>query len=294
MRTVYTDLNIQFHIENTTFSALNIVYERFHRSIPKHSHGRGSYEIHYIPYGKGIVEIEGQPYHVVPGTLYVTGPQIEHEQKPDKLDPMAEYCIYLKITDKRNAYIESTANNFVSLFINTPVWFGADTQSIHPLMQQIFQELEFRHAGYMTQVETLLAQCIVKIIRNYEHNYESQEHFSPSNLVDSKYIIVEEGFLYEYENLTLQKLSARLGLSARQTERFLRVTYGKTFLQKITESKMSAANILLLDSDKSITDIAYNLGYSSVEHFSHAYKRHYGLTPSKYRKETKNSPEETL
>ena len=36
MRT-YTDLNIQFSIENITFSALNIVFERFQRSIPKHT-----------------------------------------------------------------------------------------------------------------------------------------------------------------------------------------------------------------------------------------------------------------
>ena len=151
-------------------------------------------------------------------------------------------------------------------------------------MQQIFKELEYEYIGYMTQVETLLAQCIVKIIRNYEHHQESKKHFSASNLVDSKYIIVEESFLYEYDNLTLQTLSARLGLSTRQTERFLRETYNKTFLQKITEAKMSAANILLCDHKYSITDIAYKLGYSSVEHFSHAYKRYYGVTASSYRK----------
>lgn len=284
MRTIYTDLNIQFQIENITFSALNIVFERFQRSIPKHSHGAESYEIHYIPYGKGTVTIDGETHQVVPGTLYITGPHVEHEQIPDSLDPMNEYCIYLKIKNKKKALHNDFTNNYVSLFTNTTKWFGQDTQDIHLLMQQIFQELEYEYIGYMTQVETLLAQCIVKIIRNYQHHRESKKHFSASNLVDSKYIIVEESFLYEYENLTLQTLASRLGLSTRQTERFLRDTYNRTFLQKITEAKMSAANILLCDMNHSITDIAYKLGYSSVEHFSHAYKRYYGITASAYRK----------
>lgn len=287
MRTLYTDLNIQFQIENLTFSALNIVFERFLRSIPKHSHGSASYEIHYIPYGKGIVEIDGKSYKVVPGTLYVTGPHVEHEQKPDKDDPMTEYCIYLKVSHKNTHTLRDASENFVSLFTDTDKWFGQDTQDIHTLMQQIFQELEQKYMGYMTQVETLLTQCIVKIIRNYQHHHESKKHFTASSLVDSKYIIVEECFLYEYENLTLSTLSARLGLSARQTERFLKDTYGKTFLQKKNEAKMSAASILLRDSDKTITDIAFQLGYSSVEHFSHAFKRYYNLKPTAYRKEQK-------
>ncbi len=289
MRTIYTDLNIQFNIENITFSALNIVFERFQRSIPKHSHGSGSYEIHYIPYGKGIATIDGETFNVTPGTLFITGPHVEHEQRPDPTDPMNEYCIYLTITHKNKSKPKDSSMNCMSLFINTTKWFGQDTQEIHYLMQQIFQELEYEYIGYMTQVETLLAQCIVKIIRNYQHHRESQKHFSASNLVDSKYIVVEESFLYEYENLTLQTLSSRLGLSTRQTERFLRTTYNKTFLQKITEAKMSAANILLGDNNYSITDIAYKLGYSSVEHFSHAYKRYYGITASVYRKTQQKS-----
>lgn len=291
MRTLYTDLNIQFEIEDITFSALNIVFERFLRSIPKHSHGAGSYEIHYIPYGKGTVEIDGVSYNVVPGTLYITGPHVEHSQKPDKTDPMSEYCIYLKISPKSNLSCSENPNDFISIFTDTPKWFGHDTQDIHSLMQQIFQELESEYMGYMTQVETLLTQCIVKIIRNYQHRRESKKHFAHTNLVDSKYIIVEECFLYEYDNLTLQTLAARLGLSTRQTERFLRNTYGKTFLQKKTDAKMSAASVLLIDSDKSITDIAFQLGYSSVEHFSHAFKRYYGVTTTAYRKEYKKDGE---
>jgi AraC-like DNA-binding protein len=47
---------------------------------------------------------------------------------------------------------------------------------------------------------------------------------------------------------------------------------------------MSAALILLLDPNKRITDIALDIGYSSSEHFSNAFKRYFGMTAREYRK----------
>jgi AraC-like DNA-binding protein len=153
-------------------------------------------------------------------------------------------------------------------------------------MQQIFYKLEHKYTGYMLQVESLLQQCIVKIVRNYENRIESENHFIPSNLVDRKYLIVEESFLYDYEAITLEILSKRLGLGIRQTERFLKDYYGKTFLQKKTEAKMSMAKIYLADPNISISEIAARLNYSSLEHFSYAFKQYYGTSASEFRKIT--------
>lgn len=292
MRTLYTDLNIQFTIEHMNFSVLNIIYETFQRIVPEHSHGNNSYEIHYIPYGRGQISLDNVLYDIIPNTLYITGPHVKHAQFPDKDDPMIEYCVYFKISHKASRSLvrypkDSTANHisFVDLFEDTSLWFGQDTQDLHPLFQQIFHELEHEYDGYMTQVETLLSQLVVKLIRNYKHRQESKKHFAPSNLVDSKYIILEESFLYEHTQLTLDKLANRLGLSTRQTERFIRDYYGKTFLQKKTESNMAVAALKLADSDNSITKISEDLGYSSIEHFSHAFKKYYGITARQYRKE---------
>lgn len=286
MRTVYTDLNIKIEVEQSSFLVLNIVFERFLRSMPKHSHGHNSYELHYIPYGHGTVAIDNQLYEIEPNTLYMTGPHIEHEQIPVQNDPMAEYCIYFKMD--RNAPGKAAKDSVADKFAQTHFWFGQDTQELYPLMQQIFFELEHRYTGYMQQVETLLQQCIIKTVRNYENRKQSKTHFSPSNLVDSKYIIVEESFLYEYETITLESLAHRLGLSVRQTERFFKDYYGKTFLQKKTEAKMSMAKIYLDNKEINISEIADRLNYSSVQHFSYAFKQYYGITATSYRKSRKN------
>ncbi len=283
MRTAYTDLDIKIIIDDTTFHVLQIVFEHFRRPMPRHSHGNNSYELHYIPHGGGTVNIDDTVYEVAPNTLYMTGPHVEHEQIPAMEDPMAEYCIYFKL-QSNSAPGKRPRKTTASLFEKTHFWYGQDSQSIASIMTQLFEELEHQYTGYRLQVEALLQQCIVKTVRNYENARESESHFQASNLVDSKYLIIEESFLYDYEILTLETLAKRLGLSNRQTERCLKDYYGKTFLQKKTEAKMSMAKIYLNDPTLSISEISNRLNYSSIEHFAYAFKQYYKTSATEYRK----------
>jgi AraC-like DNA-binding protein len=151
-------------------------------------------------------------------------------------------------------------------------------------MKQLFFELEHRYTGYMVQAQILLKQLIIKLVRNYEGTAISSSPVEAPSLIDNKYLIIEECFLYEYRTLTLDGLASRLGLGIRQTERLLKIHYGRTFLQKKTEARMSAASILLQNPNLSITQIAEDTGYSCIEHFSASFRRYYGLSATSYRK----------
>lgn len=281
--------DLHFSLGGYDFHVSNIALEQFERSIPKHSHSKNSYEIHYIPYGSGKARIQEKDYDIIPNTLFVTGPFIEHSQVPNKKDPMCEYCIYMKIGHSSLPSPSASEKKLAALFQNTDFWFGQDNHDIHSLIKQLFFELEHRFTGYSTQAEILLKQLVIKLVRNYENNLEADASSYSSNLIDNKYLIIEECFLYEYSTLTLDKLSCRLGLGIRQTERLLKEHYNKTFLQKKTEARMSAASILLQNSSNTITQIAEDTGYSSVEHFSAAFRRYYGQSASVYRKQFMNS-----
>lgn len=280
-----THPDLHFALGEYDFHISNIVLERFERSIPPHSHSKNSYEIHYIPFGRGKAVIDGNSYDIVPNTLFITGPFIKHSQIPDSEDPMCEYCIYLKIGRCAAPSSSSAEKNLAKAFRQTDFWFGQDNQDIHTLMKQLFFELEHRYTGYSIQAEILLKQLIIKLARNYEGQMESNSYADAPNLFDNKYLIIEECFLYEYRTLTLDALSSRLGLGIRQTERLLKLHYGKTFLQKKTEARMSAASILLQNPALSITQIAEDTGYSCIEHFSASFKRYYGQSATAYRKQ---------
>ena len=289
MLTRLDNFDLHFSLGRYDFHVSNIVLEQFERSIPRHSHSKNSYEIHYIPFGYAKASINGKDYEVTPNTLFITGPFVEHAQIPNCQDPMCEYCIYLKLGHSSFPVSSAPEKKLTALFKKTNFWFGQDTQDIHSLMKQLFFELEHHYTGYSIQAESLLKQLIIKLVRNYENKPEISTRKVSPNLIDNKYLIIEECFLYEYRTLTLDKLSARLGLGIRQTERLLKDHYGKTFLQKKTEARMSAASILLQNSGLSITQIAEDTGYSCVEHFSASFKRYYGQSASAYRKELSSS-----
>lgn len=276
--------DLHFSLGEYDFHISNIVLERFERSIPLHSHSKNSYEIHYIPFGYGTAAIDGKNYDIVPNTLFITGPFIGHSQIPNPEDPMCEYCIYLKTGRCPAPSADPAEQNLARIFRQTGFWFGQDSQDIHTLMKQLFSELEHRYTGYSVQAQLLLKQLIIKLVRNYEGQMETSSYTGASNLFDNKYFIIEECFLYEYRTLTLDALSSRLGLGIRQTERLLKLHYGKTFLQKKTEARMSAASILLQNPSLSITQIAEDIGYSCIEHFSASFRRYYGQSATAYRK----------
>ncbi|MCR2049964.1 AraC family transcriptional regulator [Acetatifactor muris] len=281
MKTLYTDLDIRFTLDGISVRALNIVFERFTQTLPSHSHGSGCYEIHYIPFGYGKLNADGQYYDIVPNTLYVTGPHIVHAQTPILDDPMQEYCVYLKI---RDTFRSRKPSPVMDAFLSMPFWIGLDTQGVHPLMRQLFSELEHRYTGYQNQVELLLPQLLICMVRNYEQHRLSSTVFA-HNMSDSKSVIIDQYFLYEYHSLSLEVLADRLKVSPRQTQRLLQEYYGKTFQQKKAEARMSAAAILLSDRERSISSIAEALGYSSAEHFSSAFRNYYKISPGRYRRQ---------
>ena len=53
--------------------------------------------------------------------------------------------------------------------------------------------------------------------------------------------------------------------------------------QYILRVKIEQANFLLTDTNKSVSEIARELGFSDNHNFSRTYKRLTGLTPSEYR-----------
>lgn len=277
MKFIYNNLNIQFIMEHTTISVLNLALERLSVPIPKHSHGSNSYELHYIADGYGIVRIEGNAYEVGPNTFFVTGPNIEHEQIPFFSNPMIEYSVYFKL---KNC---SDHSGFLSIFAETSFWLGKDTQNMQAVLKRLFAELRNQVTGYTQGAVALLQICIILAVRNYERFPQKEDAmFQPTNLAEQKTFTIERAFLYEYRDLTLEKLANYLGISARQTERFLKEHYNQTFSEKKTEARMSAAAILLKNHELTLLEIAENLGYASIEYFTSKFKKHYHMSPRDY------------
>lgn len=236
MRTIFSDSGILFTIGDTRFQVLNAIYEKFYRTIPSHSHGSGSYEIHYISEGYGQARIDSASYEIAPGTLYVTGPHVEHAQTPRTEDPMCEYCIYLKLekltrSHTANATLPEGTRQVLSLFENTPFWFGKGNESLKQLMETLFEEFSLRRTGYQLQIQALMHQLLVFLVRSYEKQTFRIASSSGQSPEKKAAVIIEDYFLYEYHSLSLEELAVRLGLGDRQ-KGFCRNYMGKPSCRK--------------------------------------------------------------
>ena len=86
-----------------------------------------------------------------------------------------------------------------------------------------------------------------------------------------------------YSALTAIQVAKFMGLNPEYLSRVFKAETGKTLYRFIQESKLREAKALLTRTNKSITEIAHDLGYSSIAHFSAAFQRMTGFPPSEYR-----------
>ena len=278
----YRDLKLTFSIGDTLFDVISISNEQIIKPYPRHAHSKNSYELHYVPAGQGTLVVENKKFDITPGTVFMTGPEVPHEQISIRNNPMTEYSIYVQILSNKT----TSALPLVKAFLETSFWFGKANTDLKKQMEQLVKELASRKTGYELIVQSLLQQILLTVARLYKKKttQATEQAAYTRSVSEQAHLIIEEAFLYDYKTITLEELASRVSLGLRQTERLLQKHYGQTFIQKKTQARMSAATQLLLETDTTIQIISEDLGYSSPEHFTNAFKKYFKMSPSVYKK----------
>lgn len=97
-------------------------------------------------------------------------------------------------------------------------------------------------------------------------------------------------FMYEqrYEKLTLKKICSSLYISESSLKRQCKKFANETPLNIFRKMKCEEARKLLIETTLSIEEISEKLHYSSIQHFSMAFKKVEGQTPRQVRAENEN------
>lgn len=81
------------------------------------------------------------------------------------------------------------------------------------------------------------------------------------------------------EPLSLGELSRRAGLNEFKLKSGFRKVFNNTVFGYLSEHRLSEAQRLIRTGGRSFTEIADDLGYSSLQHFSNAFRKKYGCSP---------------
>lgn len=223
---------INFTWNNVLFDITDIGGGSLGEDIPRHSHAKNSYELHFITGGKGELVTDTKTYSLKAGDFFITGPNIYHAQNADKLNPVSDVFIMLQAVNS------DKANAVSSTFLDTHFYFCENFSN--KTAQEILSEYRNKRADYKSAVSGLSIKLLTDITRLLLPPSFS-ESLSGESLNDRRFVIIEQAFLY-IRNLTLTELSNKIGVCERQTERLLKKYYGKTFREKKAEGDCKTEN----------------------------------------------------
>jgi len=102
-----------------------------------------------------------------------------------------------------------------------------------------------------------------------------------ANEADRDKVIKAREILIQHigEPITIKDLSRKVAINECYLKKGFKEMFGTTIFDFYQSQRMEHAKYLLYEKGMSVTDVALLLGYSSISHFSTAFKKHTGLKP---------------
>ena len=102
-----------------------------------------------------------------------------------------------------------------------------------------------------------------------------------ANEADREKIIKAREILLQHigEPITIRELSRKVAINECYLKKGFKELFGTTVFDFYQSQRMEHAKYLLYEKGLSVTEVSMLLGYSSISHFSTAFKKHTGLKP---------------
>lgn len=186
-----------------------------------------------------------------------------------------EICSELK-KDLRTSHIPTlilTAHNDKDSKVRA-LKAGADTYITKPFHSEILKE---SLKAILYNREKIRYYYINKI------NEVKDEHFEKSeqNFLKEFNTIIDENI--RCPEFSVEQLASRLNISRVQLYRKVKALMGVTVSEYINTQRLDKARGLLQESNMNISEIAYEVGYSSPGYFSTSFKNKYGVSPKQWK-----------
>lgn len=230
------------------------------------------YIIEYIVSGHGYLEINGESYKLGPGDAYIIHP--------------GDFCIYY--ADKNDPYqkywINFTCDFFFTQMLKS---YDIDDRVIRGMdlsgfFEELFKLEEISASNDVLCIPTskLIFDAMMAIALHKENDTTStrQEIAYKVRLLLSKCVSTR---------ITMDDISKKFYRSKDDITRQFKNKYNTTPYNFLIDLRIGRAKNLLVNSNKTLAEIANHLCFSSEFHFSNTFKQRVGISPSKFRKECK-------
>lgn len=252
------------------------------KNVPlTHSHQYN--EIYFLQSGKCNVYIDNETYCLEDGSVLFIPAFKEHTFIYPFTQDVKRTVLYIS-TEQLNWYFNKDFKDEINnLFINKHLQLSRKSFSN---LSNIFEKIQFEKYSLDNMSESLTKayffELIIYLIRCQRYTHNINQRTNLSNITIGEIVnFIENNYSRQ---LTLPEIAAQFGISESSLTKKIKIFTNMTFKEYLTKTRIEAAKSLLISSEKSITEIAYECGYNNSNFFGDVFKKAVGMSPSSYRK----------
>jgi AraC-like DNA-binding protein len=136
--------------------------------------------------------------------------------------------------------------------------------------------------GYL-MIETSIVQLILLQLHELFHLAQSNGPDLTMNKRDKALMEELKDHLSKtfLDDHSICELSKRFGVNTNKLMTLFKAVFNQSIFEYIGKLRMEHARDLIIDHDMLVTEVARTIGYKNPNHFSAAFKKHFGVNPSK-------------
>lgn len=166
---------------------------------------------------------------------------------------------------------------------NQPVKLGDISRPISPAMAYVIMQIvQCKLVGISKKifVEAKIMELLCLQLECF------QTEICPLISVCQKEDVEKLHFVREYleqhtdQNLSMDQLARLSGLNSFKLKKGFKENFGQTVFGYWTEVKLQKARMMLIEEEMAIAEVSHKIGYKNPQHFTAAFKRHFGFVPS--------------
>ncbi len=253
---------------------------------------RNTLEINYCLSGKYECEFKDQTViYLSDGDFSVWSGKGEVVASDSSFKRYQGVTIYVDITEAEATLRQLLQDKHIDLHVCINETMSGKTSIVAKpgvKILHIFNELYDLPSKYISDYLRIKVAELLLLVYTGDFRYdESEARRYPRMLVQSAKeakAYIEDHF---YEHITIADLARQNCTNSHKLMECFKYIYGMTINECIQKTRMTKAGDLLLTTDFKIGDISGLVGYENASKFAEMFKRHYELSPVRYRKEYK-------
>jgi AraC-like DNA-binding protein/quercetin dioxygenase-like cupin family protein len=257
-------------------------------AAPTHTHD--CVELVYVVKGSGIHHIDGEPFPLIRGDLYIIDEGAEHTFRADTA--LSFYNILLKVGlyDQSERERLGKLSHLTAFLLDRrgrlPAGARPKTTIAPPqcdemarLLERATGEIARKRTGWELLAKAWFTEFLVTVCRLSA----SGDQAAPD--VGEGPVAVALGCIHERyaERLTLDDLATVAGVSSGHLGEIFKERTGVTIHQYLNKLRVERARTLLAETDLSITEICHRAGFEDSGYLTRVFKRATGMSPRAYR-----------